>query len=116
MTRPGHKTEDYFKPSEKLSKAELKWARERIKHYGPKGPELIAKEFKSKHEREAIAAVFNWLDLNSVVGWYFKSSRSHVSTIARSATVRRDGRSDVLVMEESVYDAAKKILCGEIKK
>jgi len=108
---PAHRQEIHM---EKLSKSEIKWAKERLKHYGPSGAKRIAKNFKSKREREAIAAVFDWMSLNSVVGWYFKDNSSHISVIAYSRTVRRgDKPSDVLVMDKKIYHDAKKLLVGD---
>ena len=107
---PAHRQEIHM---EKLSKSEIKWAKERLKHYGPSGAKRIAKNFKSKREREAIAAVFDWMSMNSVVGWYNKNDKCHLSTVAYSATVSRKTPGDVLVMESGLYHDAEKLLVGD---
>lgn len=71
-------------------------------------PEHIAKDFAAPRERAAIAAVFKWLGLNGVIGW--RDGDSRYSTRANG---RDFARSDVIVIDDDVYDRAQKMLVGD---
>jgi len=96
MTRPNHKTEDYV-----------------LLHYSPEG---ILREFKSKHDKKVISAVFDWLSMNALCAWRFKNNKQHVSTNAISRTVMRDtNKYDCVVLDRDRLDHAIEVLIGKTK-
>ena len=90
----------------KPSKADLDYAALRLRYMNP---ENVAKDFPSKRERAAIAAVFEWLSYNSLTAWQLKNGTYTV--VAMSKSVRRAiGSSTHLVMTDKDYQRAQDIL------
>jgi hypothetical protein len=86
---------------DKLSKADLAHVREALRYYAWAN---VMKEFKGKREREAIAAVLEWLSLNSVCAWVCKDGR--YSTVAWSKSIRRaaDLKYDACVIDRAKFE------------
>lgn len=84
-----------------------------LRHYTPEG---VLKEFGSKHDRKVIAAMMDWLSMNSLCAWRFKNNKQHVSTNAVSRTVMRDmNKYDCVVLDRDRLDHAMEVLIGKTK-
>lgn len=90
----------------KPSKADLDYIALRLRYMNP---ENVAKDFPSKRERAAIAAVFEWISFNSTTAWRLKNGT--YTDVAWSKSVRREiGTSTHLVMTDEAYERASVIL------
>ena len=90
----------------KPSKGDLDYAALRLRYMNP---ENVAKDFPSKRERAAIAAVFEWLSYNCTTAWRLKNGT--VTDVAMSKSVRREiGTSTHLVMSNETYERAREVL------
>ncbi len=66
----------------KPSKGDLDYAALRLRYMNP---ENVAKDFPSKRERAAIAAVFEWLSYNSLTAWQLKNGTYTVVAMTRTS-------------------------------
>ena len=93
----------------KPSRRDLQEASRRLRYMDPAA---VAKDFPGEGERAAIAAVFEWLSLNSTVAWRLKNGT--YTNVAVSKSVRRPiGTSDAIIMDEATYDRARRLLVPE---
>jgi hypothetical protein len=69
-----------------LTRAERTHLREALRYYSTEG---VLKDFPSKRERAAMAALWKWLSLNGVVAWKTKKDPHVFDTIAAGPGRRR---------------------------
>jgi len=95
------------KISLKPSKADLAQWREHLKYLLS---EDLVRDFKSKKERAAIAAVFKWLSLNAIVAWKLKKSGQYTTLAMSRHTWKVIEKYDAFVLSRDTVDKAEKLL------
>jgi hypothetical protein len=86
------------RPSRRLPSASRRDAAEALRRLRYMDPANIARDFPSKRERAAIAAVLRWLSLNSTVAWrlkngtYTKRARNLFALLAPVLAVKKRTR------------------------
>ena len=72
-------------------------------------PANVLADFPSRRERAAIAAVFEWLGLNSTVAWRNKNGTytNYVSAREFGSIARSLDKTEAIVVDEATYDRAR---------
>ena len=96
-----------------VSKKEMRRATHELHYYAI---ETVAKEFRSKRERAAIAALWKWLSLNGFCAWNRGRDKSIYDTTAIGPG-RPKGRiwkqPDAVVISQDTWDRARVLLGAE---
>jgi hypothetical protein len=89
----------------KVSKADIAMAKKRLRYMNI---ENVAKDFKSKKERAAIAAMLRWFDLNGIVAWEMKRPGHYTLSASRKRGFWTPHQAVVVPVKS--YNAATKLL------